>query len=70
MATIKKIILLTLTALVMVGCRNTRKYVVVHHKNLRDTVSATSYIHYIDNKTATFHKAGSFTQVEYIKVIE
>lgn len=68
----KKLFIFALAAVVMAGCKNfkSRRYVVVHHGNIHDTVTTSSFIHYTDRKTADMQEGGSFSQVEYIKAIE
>ena len=68
----KKLLLFALAAVMMAGCENfkSRRYVVVHHGSIHDTVTTSSFIHYTNRKTADMKEGGSFSQVEYIKAIE
>lgn len=67
----KKLLLIAL-AIMMVGCKDfeTRRYVVVHHKDIYDTISTSKYTFYYGDKVLIAHEGGCFTQVEYIKAIE
>lgn len=67
-----KKLLFVLLGFLVVGCEDfkTRKYVVVHHKNIYDTISTNKYTFYYGDKVLIAHEGGCFTQVEYIKAIE
>lgn len=68
----KKLLLFALLAVTTAGCADfeTRRYVVVHHGNIHDTVLTSKYRFYFDEKAVDMCEGGSFTQVEYIKAIE
>ena len=67
----KKLILLSFIATMLVGCSD-HKYTfeVVHHKNLRDTIVASKYSFYMKEKIIIANESGSFTEVEWIKRID
>ena len=67
----KKLLLIALAAVMAAGCEDlkSRKYIVVHHKNIRDTVITRNYTFYYDEKAVNMKEGGCFTQVEYVKCI-
>ena len=67
----KLLLLIALAAVMTAGCEDmkSRRYVVVHHKNIHDTVTTSSYTFYYDVKSVSMKEGGCFTQVEYVKCI-
>lgn len=67
----KKIFAVGILAFLLSGCEALEhKYVVIHHKNMMDTVMTGSYVFYKEERIANMHEGGFFTEVEYVRRIE